>query len=77
MYVSQSQGEFLLSREVGQISSEHNAPVVLVGTYAVGDRNIFVTAKLIRTADGVIIASHDYAVPYTQEARALLRLPRN
>jgi TolB-like protein len=77
VYINQSQGEFLLSRELSEISNEHNAPVVLVGTYAVGDRNVFVTAKLIRTADGVIIASHDYAVPYTQETRALLRAPRN
>jgi TolB-like protein len=49
VYISQEEGEFLLSRAVSDISSQHDAQVVLVGTYAVGDSNVFVTAKLIRT----------------------------
>jgi len=73
VYISPAEGEFLLSRAVSEISTEHNAQVVLVGTYAVGDSNVFVTAKLIRTADSVIVASHDYALPYTRDMRTLLR----
>ncbi|TFH74636.1 hypothetical protein E3V39_00225 [Gammaproteobacteria bacterium LSUCC0112] len=73
IYIDSREGEFLLSREVADLSTEHNAPVVLVGTYAVADDNIFVTAKLIRTADNVIVASYDYAVPYTRDMRTLLR----
>lgn len=73
VYIDSREGEFLLSREVANLSTEHNAPVVLVGTYAVADENIFVTAKLIRTADNVIVASYDYAVPYTRDMRTLLR----
>ncbi|MDP3516669.1 MAG: FlgO family outer membrane protein [Pseudohongiella sp.] len=73
VYIDSREGEFLLSREVADLSTEHNAPVVLVGTYAVADDNIFVTARLIRTADNVIVASYDYAVPYTRDMRTLLR----
>jgi TolB-like protein len=73
VYIDSNEGEFLLSREVADLSTEHNAPVVLVGTYAVADDNIYVTAKLIRTADNVIVASYDYAVPYTRDIRTLLR----
>jgi hypothetical protein len=73
VYISQDQGEFLLSREVSQISAEHNAQVVLVGTYAVGSSNVFVTAKLIRASDSVIVASHDYVLPNTRDMRSLLR----
>jgi TolB-like protein len=73
VYIDSNEGEFLLSREVADLSTEHNAPVVLVGTYAVADDNIFVTARLIRTADNVIVASYDYAVPYTRDMRTLLR----
>ncbi len=73
VYVSQVQGEFLLSREVSAISAEHNAQLVLVGTYAVGSSNVFVTAKLIRAIDSVIIASHDYVLPNTRDMRTLLR----
>ena len=73
VYISQEEGEFLLSRAVSDISSQHDAQVVLVGTYAVGDSNVFVTAKLIRTTDSVIVASHDYGIPYTRDMRTLLR----
>ncbi|MDO8909862.1 MAG: FlgO family outer membrane protein [Pseudohongiella sp.] len=76
VYIDERQGEFLLSREVADISAQHNAPVVLVGTYAVADDNVFVTAKLIRTADNVIVASYDYAVPYTRDMRTLVRPQR-
>ncbi len=73
VYISASQGEFLLSREISEISTEHDAQAVLVATYAVGENNVFVTARLIRTADSVILASHDYAIPYTRDMRILLR----
>jgi TolB-like protein len=76
VYVDRREGEFLLSREVADISTEHNAPVVLVGTYAVGDDNVFVTARLIRTADNVIIGSYDYTVPLTRDLRTLVRAQR-
>jgi TolB-like protein len=76
IYIDERHGEFLLSREVAEISAQHNAPVVLVGTYAVADDNVFVTAKLIRTADNVIVASYDYAVPYTRDLRTLVRPQR-
>jgi TolB-like protein len=75
VYINPSQGEFLLSRAVNEISVEHNAHVVLVGTYAAGDDNVFVTAKLIRASDSVILASHDYVLPYTRDMRRLLRDP--
>ncbi len=73
VYISPTEGEFLLSRAVNEISVEHNAHVVLVGTYAAGDDNVFVTAKLIRASDSVIVASHDYVLPYTRDMRMLLR----
>lgn len=76
VYVDQNQGEFLLSRSLTDISAQHNADVVLVGTYAIAERNIYVTARLIRTRDSIILASHDYAVPYTPDMRRLLRPER-
>lgn len=73
VYISETQGAFLLSREINDISAQHNAHLVLAGTYAVAENNVFVTAKLIRTSDSVIVASHDYALPYTRDMRSLLR----
>ena len=72
IYVSEGDGEFLLSREIEAIGTDYAADVVLVGTYAVGDRQVFITARLIRTRDGIIVASHDYAIPFRGETRALI-----
>jgi hypothetical protein len=50
----------------------HNAAAVIAGTYAVGRNNVYVSARLIRAADNLIIASHDYALPLGPDTKALL-----
>jgi hypothetical protein len=56
-------GEFVLSRNVEQIASEHSAVVVIAGTYAVGTTHSLVSLRAIDMATKRIIAGHDYAVP--------------
>jgi TolB-like protein len=73
VYIKQRGGEFLLSRELRNISSEHNAQAVIVGTYATGRKNVFVTARLIRANDSVILASHDYSLPVDPDVAFMLR----
>jgi TolB-like protein len=76
VYVEELRGEFLLSREVAAIGARLDATIALVGSYAVANDNVFVTTRLVRTADNVIVASYDYAVPYTRDMRMLLRPQR-
>lgn len=66
-------GEFVLSREVQNISAEHNAQAVIAGVYAVGRKNVYVTSMLIRAVDSVILASHDYTLPIDADVATLLR----
>lgn len=73
IYIREGEGEFLLSRDLDEIGTQHSAELVLVGTYAVADSHVFITAKLVRTADSVVVASHDYVLPYTRDMRILLR----
>jgi len=56
-------GEFVLSRNVEQIASEHKAVVIIAGTYAVGKTHSIVSLRAIDVATKRIIAGHDYAVP--------------
>jgi TolB-like protein len=72
VFVKTQAGEFMLSREAKNLSRLHNAAAVIAGTYAVGRRNVFVSARLIRAADNLLIASHDYALPLGPDTRALL-----
>jgi TolB-like protein len=73
IFIREQSGELMLSREVRDISFEHNAQAVLVGTYAVGADSVFVTARMVRANDGIIMASYDYRLPIGPDTRSLLR----
>jgi TolB-like protein len=73
VYIKQQQGEFLLSRELKNISKQHNAQAVVVGTYAVGKNSIYITSKMVNTHTNEIISSVDYALPIGPDTRLLLR----
>jgi len=72
VYIKQDEGEFLLSRELKDISLRHQAQAVLVGTYVAGDYYIYVTTKLIDAINSRIISSHAYKIPATKDARILV-----
>lgn len=72
VYIRQKEGEFLLSRAVKNISSQHNAQAVVVGTYAVAKHAVFVTAKVVRTEDNVVLGSTDFTLPMTDDMSHLI-----
>ncbi len=73
VYVREGTGELLLSREIREIASQHNAALVLVGTYSPASQYTYVSMKLVRTADSRIIRSHDYALPNDRDVQRLLK----
>lgn len=77
IFVKQSQGELLLSREVKDITLNHKAQAVLVGTYAVSNGRVYVTVKLVGTNDNMAIAAKDYVLPLDSNVRSLLWVTTN
>ncbi|MCP4953105.1 MAG: hypothetical protein GY922_14790 [Proteobacteria bacterium] len=73
VYIKQQGGEFLLSREVKALSEVHNAQAVIVGTYAVGKKSVFITAKVIDAQESTVIAAHDYQLPLGPDTKHLLK----
>jgi TolB-like protein len=73
VFIKQNTGELLLSREVRTLSSSHDAQAVIVGTYAIGRKKVYVTARLIRAADSVVLASHDYTLPIDADVAFMLK----
>lgn len=73
VFIKQRAGEFLLSRELRDISAEFNAQAVIVGTYAVARRNVYLTARLVRANDSLVLASYDYSLPMDQDVAFMLR----
>ena len=66
------QGELLLSRELREVSQAHQAQAVLVGTYAVSARQVYVSLKLVLPEGNTVVAAHNYAVPLDEDVRSLL-----
>jgi len=60
VFIKEGKGEFLLSRELKNISAEHDAAAVLVGTYAVADSFVFISTRIVSTKDNTVITGCDY-----------------
>ncbi|MBT0662856.1 hypothetical protein KI809_00955 [Geobacter pelophilus] len=72
IFVKQSEGELMLSREVREIGRNHEAQALLVGTYSESRGRVYVTIRLVGAADGTVISAHDYLLPIDANVRALL-----
>jgi TolB-like protein len=62
LYMEKGKGEFLLSRDLNEVSRKHNASALVVGTYGNGSRSILVSARVVNPEDGLIISSCDYKI---------------
>ena len=76
IFVKEGAGELLLSRELKDIARQHNAAMVLVGTYSPAANYTYVSIKLVRTEDSRIIRGYDYALPMDRDVKRLLGAPR-
>lgn len=72
LFIKQRAGEFMLSRQLKNISQEHDAQAVLLGTYAVGGENLYVNARLVRTSDNIVVGSHDFVLPLNRDIKYML-----
>ncbi|MCF8143200.1 MAG: hypothetical protein K9N21_04695 [Deltaproteobacteria bacterium] len=73
VFIKKGQGEFILSRELKDLGSSREIRAALVGTYAVSDHFIFVSARIVRTQDSSVLAGCDYEVPNDDITRSILR----
>lgn len=63
LFITEKGGEMLLSREIKEISQQHNAEAVIVGTYAdAGSSGVYVTVKLVRAVDGLVMSATNFMV---------------
>ncbi len=76
IFLKEKAGEFLLSREVMDVSRKHDVQAVLVGTYAIGNVGVFVSARIVNPATNQIVSSYDYSLPLDDNFRQLLGYKR-
>lgn len=73
VYMKRNEGELLLTREIKEVASTHNAQAVIVGTYAESATLVHVNLKVVNPSTNVIIAAHDYALPLDKQVSSLIR----
>ena len=71
--VRQGDGQFVLSRNVRDISAKADAQLVVAGTYAIGKDTIYLNLRLIRADDGLIMSSFDYRLGLGPNMASLVR----
>lgn len=62
VYIKQNSGEFLLSREIKNLSAEHEVKALVVGTYSLAEDIVYVAARVIDPSDATILATYDYSL---------------
>lgn len=72
LFIEESVGELILSREVQRLSAAHAARSILIGTYAVGQSQVYISVRLVRTGDSFVIGSTDIRLPLNANVQALL-----
>lgn len=70
--VKGDQGELILSRELKEIAREHDADMVVIGTYTETAARVFVTQKLVRLADSRVVSGYNYSLVKDDDVAALL-----
>ena len=73
IYMKRNEGELLLTREIKEVATTHNAQAVVVGTYAESSSLIYVNLKIVNPATSVVIAAYDYALPLDKQIQSLIR----
>ena len=72
IFIREGHGEFLLSRDIRELSKTYNAAAVVVGTYAEGVDRLYVSARILRPADNVIISTYDVGIVMDPIAMSIL-----
>lgn len=73
VFIKKDSGEFVLTRDLRHLNPLQDLHAVLVGTYAVSDQFVFVSARIVRVQDNMLIAGHDYEIPLDSVVRTLLK----
>ena len=57
LMISESYGEYGMSRDMDELSYIHSSQAMLVGTYTFVEGEIFINARILRNPDGMVVSS--------------------
>ncbi len=72
LFIEERLGELMLSRDVKRLKEAYSANSILLGTYAQGQNRVYVSARVVRTRDAVVLATADFSLPLDNHLRSML-----
>lgn len=72
VYIKEGEGEFLLSRQLKEISTSQNGDLAIVGTYALAEKTIYISARIVNAGDNTIITGYDYQLDRNFQTESML-----
>ncbi|MDR5868477.1 FlgO family outer membrane protein [Halomonas koreensis] len=72
LFIEEGTGELMLSRQVQRLSADQGADAILVGTYARGQDSLYLTMRVIRARDAMVLGASSLRLPLDNDLRAML-----
>jgi TolB-like protein len=73
VYLKRNQGELMLTREIGEVATAHNAQAIVVGSYAETSDMVFINVKVIQPNTNFVLAGQDYVLAKESVVRSMLQ----
>ena len=70
--VPKAESATALSRDAQEITASHGDQAVMVGTYARARDYVYVTVKLVRSGDNLVVAAYNYVLPLDTNIESML-----
>lgn len=78
VYMKRDEGELMLTRQIREIASSHQAQAVVVGTYSRARSAVLVNLKVVKPENNIVIAAYDYPLPMGKDVCIMIyRDPAN
>jgi hypothetical protein len=72
LFIQPQLGELMLSRELARLRNAYAANSMLLGTYAQGDKQLYLSVRVVRTRDAAVLATTELSLPLDNDLRSLL-----
>lgn len=72
LFIRESTGELILSRDIRRLSASHDAQAVLIGTYARAESMVYLNVRIVRSSDNVVLGASNVQLPMDKNIRAML-----
>ena len=71
LLIDPAQGELMLSRDLQHLAGDHQASMILLGTYTVGQDTVYANARIVRSRDALVLSAVSFELPLTREVSQL------